>query len=319
MRAAILLLAALPLARGDAWLYQLQNPIPRKIAHAGFETAVIDYSKTGSDRGKHPRSQIRKLSRNGIATFAYLSIGEAENYRFYWKRAWVARRDTNQFTASAPAWLGTTNPDWIGNYKVRYWDPDWRDSILKPYIDRIVRQGFDGVYLDIIDAFEYWADPASYRGNGEAFQPGDPRGNEREAARRMIELVRWIAAYGRKQSKGRFLVIPQNGEGILRYDRGGKYLRTIHGIGIEDLFYDETSKQPAGETRYRLKFLRKIRKARKNVLCVDYVDTGRRADPANANRIANFVSRCEREGFDFYVARDDRELDRINTVPGVQP
>jgi hypothetical protein len=31
------------------------------------------------------------------------------------------------------------------------------------------------------------------------------------------------------------------------------------------------------------------------------------------------VRRCSAEGFDFYVARKDRELDRINVIPGVQP
>lgn len=319
MRVAILFLGTLSLARADAWLYQLQSANPRRIERSGFRCAVIDYSRDGSDRGKFPRSQIRKLSRAGTGTFAYLSIGEAENYRFYWNPAWVEKSGSDRLTAEAPDWLGRTNPDWRGNYKVRYWDSDWRKTVLAPYLDRIVGQGFDGVYLDIVDGFEYWADPASYRGGGETFRPGDPRGNEREAARRMIELVRWIAAYGRKQKRGRFLVMPQNGESILRYDRGGKYLRAISGIGVEDLFYDETREQPLRESRYRLKFLRKIRNAGKTVLCVDYVDSGRRTDPGNLLRVESFVKKCGAERFDCYAARRDRELDRINTIPGIQP
>jgi len=47
---------------------------------------------------------------------AYLSIGEAEDYRYYWQTEW----QTN-----LPPWLAEENPDWPGNYKVRYWDKDW--------------------------------------------------------------------------------------------------------------------------------------------------------------------------------------------------
>lgn len=83
---------------------------------------------------------------------AYMSIGEAEDYRFYWQPSW----DDNP-----PSWLADENPDWDGNYKVRYWDPAWQAIIYgspSAYLDRIIMAGFDGVYLDIIDAFEYFED-----------------------------------------------------------------------------------------------------------------------------------------------------------------
>lgn len=308
-----------PGADARPWLYQLQNPNPRAIARSGFSAAVMDYSRDGSDTRRLPAAQVRALKREGVTAIAYISIGEAENYRFYWRGDWVTRENSNQFTAGAPAWLGRTNPDWIGNYKVRYWDPDWRDHVLAPYLDRVVAQGFRGVYLDIIDAFEYWADPASYGAGRETLRAGDPRGNPAEAARRMIGLVAWIGQYARAKAGAGFLVFPQNGEGILRYDRDGKYRRVISGLGCEDVFYDGLRCQPAAETNDRLRFLRRLRAAGKRVLCVDYVDTGRRADAANAARIRDFVARCRAEGFDFYVARRDRELNRINRVPGVQP
>ena len=81
---------------------------------------------------------------------AYMSIGEAENYRFYWNPAWAS---------SPPAWLERENPDWPGNYKVKYWDPAWQAIIYgnnASYLKKILDAGFDGVYLDIIDAFEYF-------------------------------------------------------------------------------------------------------------------------------------------------------------------
>jgi cysteinyl-tRNA synthetase len=81
---------------------------------------------------------------------AYMSIGEAEDYRYYWQPGW---------RTGAPSWLDAENRDFAGNYKVRYWDQAWQDVILNgpdAYLNRITAAGFDGVYLDLIDAFEYY-------------------------------------------------------------------------------------------------------------------------------------------------------------------
>ena len=83
---------------------------------------------------------------------AYMSIGEAEDYRFYWQDGWKR---------GSPEWLEAENASWGGNYVVRYWDPDWKSIIsgtADSYLDRIIAAGFDGVYLDIIDAYEYFED-----------------------------------------------------------------------------------------------------------------------------------------------------------------
>ena len=80
----------------------------------------------------------------------YMSIGEAEDYRYYWQSSW---------NNDKPAWLDDENPDWEGNYKVWYWEQDWKNVIYgndSSYLKKILNAGFDGVYLDIIDAFEYY-------------------------------------------------------------------------------------------------------------------------------------------------------------------
>ncbi|CAN5491069.1 endo alpha-1,4 polygalactosaminidase [soil metagenome] len=81
---------------------------------------------------------------------AYMSIGEAEDYRYYWKQEWIS---------SPPSWLGNLNSQWAGNYKVKYWQEDWKNKITgnaDSYNQRIINAGFDGLYLDIVDAFEYF-------------------------------------------------------------------------------------------------------------------------------------------------------------------
>ncbi len=82
----------------------------------------------------------------------YMSIGEAENYRYYWKADWDKKK-------TRPDWLFAENPGWPGNYKVKYWDPAWQSIIFgndSSYTKKIMDAGFDGIYLDIIDAFEYF-------------------------------------------------------------------------------------------------------------------------------------------------------------------
>ena len=57
-----------------------------------------------------------------------MSIGEAETYRWYWKKAWDANLDGVP-DKGAPSWLGRSNPDWLDNYKVRFWEPGWQKLI----------------------------------------------------------------------------------------------------------------------------------------------------------------------------------------------
>jgi len=81
---------------------------------------------------------------------SYMSIGEAEDYRYYWQPTW---------NTSKPEWLESENPDWPGNFKVKYWYKSWQEIIYGnngSYLKKIIDAGYDGVYLDIIDAFEYF-------------------------------------------------------------------------------------------------------------------------------------------------------------------
>lgn len=201
-----------------SWAYQLANIDPRQIAALPVDLVVVDYAREGDEGTEFdPADLVLMKQRTGGGTkkvIAYMSIGEAEDYRFYWQQAWGS-------AGGRPAWLDELNPDWEGNYKVRFWDPDWKSIILgRPgaYLDRIIAAGFDGVYLDIIDAFEYWRDEKAERP---------------DADREMIEFVKEIAAYARKRRPD-FLVVPQNGEALLE-DAG--YRAVISAQAKEDLLF----------------------------------------------------------------------------------
>jgi cysteinyl-tRNA synthetase len=96
-------------------------------------------------------NQLRNKANGGKRlVICYLSIGEAEDYRYYWQAEW---------SGNPPEWIDAENPDWEGNYKVKYWNNDWQAIIFgneNAYLDKIIAAGFDGAYLDIIDAFEYF-------------------------------------------------------------------------------------------------------------------------------------------------------------------
>mgnify|MGYP001113154012 CR=1 FL=1 len=93
-----------------------------------------------------------KIKKNGgkRLVISYISIGEAENYRYYWKEEW---------NENPPYWLLEENPDWEGNYTVKFWYYEWQSIIFgnnDSYIKKILDSNFDGAYLDKIDVYEYF-------------------------------------------------------------------------------------------------------------------------------------------------------------------
>lgn len=117
------------------------------LASLGFDLIVMDHA---DDDGLYTSAEISGLKeKSGAIILAYMSIGEAEDYRFYWKEEWDRKKDR-------PEWIEEENPDWEGNYLVRYWENAWKQIIFgtdSSYLDVIMAQGFDGVYLDKIDAY----------------------------------------------------------------------------------------------------------------------------------------------------------------------
>jgi len=140
------------------------RPYLDAVAGTGYDLVVVD--AFGHDRergyrwlsGAEVRSLQRKPSGARRLVLAYFSIGEAETYRYYWRREWDRRGDGSP-DPDAPQWLESENPQWPGNYKVRYWDPEWKAILFGDagaYLDGILARGYDGVYLDLVDAYLYF-------------------------------------------------------------------------------------------------------------------------------------------------------------------
>lgn len=238
----------------QSWGYQLQQVDPDLVADTPYDLVVVDYSRDGTAERAFARDEVAQMQRRPDGrtriVLAYLSIGEAEDYRFYWQRDWAS---------APPPWLGAENPDWPGDYAVRYWDPQWQSLILGSpgaYLDAILAAGFDGVYLDRVDAFD-------------VLEPGMSRATRLKL---MAGFVEAIAAYAREHRPG-FIVLGQNGEELLA---DPDYAEAIDGLGKEDLFFglggDGTLNSKA-ELRASLTPLQRFQASGKPVFVVEYLDT----------------------------------------------
>jgi cysteinyl-tRNA synthetase len=276
--------AAHLLAAAKSWGYQLQKLDPNTLAATPYDMLVIDYSRDGKAALAWTPEQVDRIrikpDGGRRIALAYLSIGEAETYRYYWKWYWGWF-----FGVFAPRWLGSENPEWPGNYGVRYWQEGWQKIIFggeDGYLERIVKAGFDGVYLDRVDEY---VDMAMEKRNARAL---------------MIAFVKALATRARALKPG-FLIVPQNAEALLT---DASYRAVIDGLGKEDLLFGDDVNQQPNEPKsiasnvVRLKLLTADHKP---VFVVEYLNAPQEIERAR--------KRLERYGFIPYFA--DRPLDSM--------
>lgn len=234
------------LRNAKSWGYQLQNLDLGKLARSHYDVLVIDAGDGGADLS---RAEISRLKRKSDGTrrlvIGYLNVGEAEDYRRYWRKDWETR---------PPDWLGAENCRWKGDHRVQHWRAEWREILYRgrgSALARLVGLGLDGVWLDRVDTYYHWL----------------PR--RWQAADEMVELVRELAAAGRATNP-ELLVIPQNGEELLS---DARYLEVVDGIGKEDLLYGDRGNDVANAPERVARAERNLapaQAARLPVLAVEY-------------------------------------------------
>ncbi|OQX94754.1 hypothetical protein B6I21_08975, partial [candidate division KSB1 bacterium 4572_119] len=236
-------------------------------------------------------AEINQIKNSGKLALSYISIGEAETYRWYWQESWDSNHDGIP-DPGAPAWLGQSNPDWLDNYKVRFWNPDWQEIVFS-YLDVIIAQGFDGIYCDIVDAYYYW---------------GFILGEEPEAASLMIEFISGIRNYVDQRTTEPFYIIAQNAEAIIIEDdvsveERESYFQAIQGIGCEGVFFggwrDENN--PYNPDNYRLNLLDQFKTAGERVFNIEYL--------TQSDKIQQYLSVVHQYNFVPYVTT--RPLDML--------
>ncbi len=240
-----------------------------KVARADPDVVVVDYSWDGGADRELTRDDVARLRRRDgppRLVLAYLSIGEAESYRYYWK---------DEAKRGKAAFIAKPNRNWPGNFRVRYWDPEWQRILLGgpgSYLSRILAAGFDGVYLDTVDAAE------SFEDEGVA-----------DAWARMGDLVTRIVAAARSERPG-FLVIAQNPYKILGIPA---VVDALSGAVAEAVAFRADRPVPEREWNPLRDVLRGFRASGRTVMMVEYVKS------ADARR--RFGDLCTGEGFLCYI------------------
>ena len=272
------------LADVDSWGYQLQQVDCDLVAASSYDLMVVDYSRNGASEQVFSRADVATMQRkpdgSSRIVLAYLSIGEAEDYRWYWQRDW---------SNAPPAWLGAENPDWPGNYAVRYWDPQWQSLIMGgpgAYLDSIIAAGFDGVYLDRVDGFDV----------PDTSMPRDRRLDL------MAEFVSAIATYAQQRYPD-FIIVGQNAEELLD---NPIYANAIDAVGKEDLFFGldgDGTLNSKSELRASLGPLQRFQATGKPIFLIEYVQTPESKSLARKNAAAL--------GAPLFIG--DRELDDVRS------
>ncbi len=281
------------LGQVKTWGYQLQDLNLEKAAAAAHDLIVIDYAKDGSDDTALKPKEIERLKRKPDGSrrlvIAYLSIGEAESYRFYWQKVWQRQK---------PAWLLGENPEWEENYSVCFWDPGWQQLMCgnpQAYLDRILAQGFDGIYLDKCDVTEDLKQHFKAAAKSRSDLDGD-----------MVAFVTRLSSYAKAKRPG-FVILMQNAEPLLERPA----LRAvIDGVAKEELLFGlDAPERPntKGEIAESKDLLDLIKDDGKPVLMVEYLD--------NAAKVRDAAGAAQRFGYVLYVAPKDRELDRLMPPP----
>lgn len=203
-----------------SWGYQLQNVEAAKLQRTTFDVLVVD-AGSGDGAWGLSRPDVERLKTKPDGTrrllVAYMNIGEAEDYRYYWKPSWKKR---------PPPWMGSQNCRWKGDHRVRHWSPAWQAILFgtpDTYLGRLIGAGYDGVYLDRVDIYYHW------------------RASRWQAGAEMVDLVVALSRWAKARKPG-FLVIPQNGEELVSDPR---YLAAIDGLGKEDMLFGDRGNEIA--------------------------------------------------------------------------
>jgi len=251
------------LEKVKTWHYQLQGVPNSKTLTADLLVIDID---------QNPKPFLIKPDGTPRAVAAYLSVGEAEDYRAYWKQL-------HERNIKHPVLL-PENKEWKGNYPVRFWDAGWQEIILNR-VHEAKRKGFTALYLDKVDVYD----------DIGSLYPKAGKGVDME--REMIKFIARIA-----HAEPTLDVIQQNADGLLEHK---ELWPLIAGIGREDLWFGEDETGEWNDATNIRESIARMKAARIPVFVIEYLDDAR--NRATAARLANA------NGWPIFFDAEDRELD----------
>jgi cysteinyl-tRNA synthetase len=240
----------IPISEVQYWGYQLQllneTGVEDALATSNYDMLVLEPTRTdwsSSDRGFDTKGLVKRLKATNASDgvhrkliLAYIDIGEAEDWRWYWdwSKDWPSGEPK---PADWPDFIICHDPDgWDGNYPVAYWTEEWKDIMIygnnqssAPYgdynsaIDEAIKDGFDGIYLDWVEAFddESVIEEAASQGVDPAVE--------------MIQFIQEMKDYAQQRNPD-FLIVQQNAPHL--YEGHPELFSLIDAIAQEAIWYD---------------------------------------------------------------------------------
>ena len=244
--------AAEPLSLSEVryWAYQIQDlnqpGAVDKLANSHYDMLVLEPTRTdwsSDDRDFDTKEMVSQLrdskASDGVhrkLIIAYIDIGEAENWRWYWSwsEEWTPGEPR---PADWPYYILAHDPDgWEGCFPVAYWDEQWKDIVIhginqasSPYrdynsvIDEVIKDGFDGIYLDWVEGFE----------NDVVIAEAQRQG--KDSAVEMIEFIKEMRDYATLRNPD-FVIIQQNAAALC--EGHSELFSVIDAISQEAIWYD---------------------------------------------------------------------------------
>ena len=131
--------------------YKTRESYLKALSETNYDLLIVDLYYDDQPLSKEETARLKRKANGGERLLlSYMSVGEAADYRTYWQPSWTNDR---------PHWLAEPNPEWPGSYKARYWSKEWHDLLYgspDAYLDKIMAAGFDGAFLDVMDAWQYF-------------------------------------------------------------------------------------------------------------------------------------------------------------------
>ncbi len=228
----------------EFWAYQIQgleeDGAVEALIESKYDLLVLEPTRSDRDATDFDTAgMVRRLHDSSGANLdsklviAYVDIGQAEDWRWYWNGSWVAPTESERGT---PEFLVSIDPDgWEGNYPVAFWYDEWKEIILygnNSSIQQVLDDGFDGIYMDWIEAYDY----------GPVVDVATEEGIN--AQQEMIDFIGEIRQYCRARN-AEFLIIAQNALSI--YEGHEEYFDRIDAVAQEHILFDGIADTPWGE------------------------------------------------------------------------
>ena len=291
------------LAAATGWTYQLQQLDPVTAARDANDVLVTDYSTDGSADAVLAADQLAALKQKPDGkrrlVLSYMSIGEAESYRFYWNDAWTkpnapapvttvtseavppgapamgvtALNDATGFSDApltrAPAELpansleAVTPPAWL-----HHENAEWRDNYYVRFWDPAWQNlmfGSAEAYLDRIMAAGF---DGVYLDRADVYSFWESSRDTSEAD--MVGFVAKLSAYARAKNP-EFLIVMQNAEELAKHRT---IRRALDGIAKESLLFgvaEAGTANTAGDIAASLEHLQRAKDAGLPVFVVEYL------------------------------------------------